>query len=130
MELTKRPRLAPVNYPPDPNPRKPRLKLPAGSWDTHFHAHGPPQLFPYSEGRNYTPPAAPIEHYFNLQQVLGLERGVIVQSAVQGKDTGSMLDAIEKSEGRLRGVIRANPDLDRPRRKSCILPGSAASGSI
>jgi predicted TIM-barrel fold metal-dependent hydrolase len=103
----------PVNYPPDPNPRKPRWKLPPGSWDTHFHAHGPPQLFPYAEGRNYTPPAAPIEHYFNLASVLGLERGVIVQTAVQGKDPASLIDAMQKSEGRLRGIIRANPDLDK-----------------
>jgi predicted TIM-barrel fold metal-dependent hydrolase len=113
MESTPQRKFAPVNYPPDPNPRKPRLKLPPGSWDTHFHAHGPPQLFPYSEGRNYTPPAAPIEHWFNLARVLGLERGVIVQTAVQGKDPASVIDAIQKSEGRLKGIIRANPDLDK-----------------
>jgi predicted TIM-barrel fold metal-dependent hydrolase len=113
MGTQPKPKFAPVNYPPDPNPRKPKLKLPPGSWDCHFHAHGPAQIWPYSEGRNYTPPAAPIEHWFNLAEILGIERGTIVQTAVQGKDTGSLFDAVEKSEGRLKAIIRADPDLDK-----------------
>jgi predicted TIM-barrel fold metal-dependent hydrolase len=123
MESENKTKFPPVNYPPDPNPHKPRLKMPPGGWDTHFHAHGPPQLFPYSENRNYTPPAAPIEHYFAMASVLGLERGTIVQTAVQGPDTGSLFDAIRKSEGRLRGIIRANPDLDKSEIKSLHAEG-------
>ena len=48
-----------VNFPPDPNPKKPRLKMPPGAWDTHFHVWGPPQVFPYAESRFFTPQAAP-----------------------------------------------------------------------
>ena len=32
---------------------------------------------------------------------------------MQGKDTGSLFDAVEKSEGRLKAIIRADPDLDK-----------------
>jgi predicted TIM-barrel fold metal-dependent hydrolase len=99
-----------VNFPPDPNPRKPRLVAPPGSWDTHFHVFVP-HLFPYSEARSYTPPAAPIEHFWELASVLGIERGVIVQPSAHGADTRVTVDAMEKSDGRLRGVIRADPEL-------------------
>lgn len=101
MELKER-----LNFPPDPNPRTPRLKVPAGSWDTHFHVMGPPHRFPYSEGRHYTPPASPIEHYLMVAKILGFERGVIVQPNTHYDDYAIVLDAIRKSDGRLRGMIR------------------------
>ena len=73
-----------VNLPPDPNPRPLKFKLPAGSWDTHFHLYGPPHRFPYVEDRRYTPPAAPLEHYINLINHLGIDRGVVVHPMVHG----------------------------------------------
>jgi predicted TIM-barrel fold metal-dependent hydrolase len=100
-----------VNYPPNPNPSKPRLKAPPGSWDTHFHVYGPPQVFPYSEQRRYTPPTAPVEHWLNLANWLGIERGVMVQPSVHGTDTAITFDAVEKSDGRLCGMIRADNSL-------------------
>lgn len=103
-----------VNFPPDPNPKKPKLKAPPGSWDTHFHVWGPPHLFPYSEKRRYTPPAAPVEHYLKVAKVLGLERGVIVQPSAHGTDTRITLNAIKVSGGKLRGMIRADAKLTPP----------------
>ncbi len=103
--------MPPVNFPPDPNPKTPKLKAPPGSWDTHFHVWGPPQLFPYAEKRNHTPPAAPVEHYIQVARVLGLERGVMVQPNAHGTDTRVTLDAIQKSGGRFRGMIRSDPGL-------------------
>lgn len=100
-----------VNFPPDPNPKKPRLLAPKGSWDTHFHIWGPPHLFPYSEKRRYTPPAAPVEHYLAMAAILGLERGVVVQPSAHGNDTRVTLNAIRYSQGRLRGMIRADSNL-------------------
>jgi 2-pyrone-4,6-dicarboxylate lactonase len=99
-----------VNLPPDPNPKTPRLKAPPGSWDTHFHVWSP-HLFPYAETRNHTPPASPIEHYLAVARVLGLERGVMVQPNAHGTDTRVTLDAIGKSNGRVRGMIRADVKL-------------------
>lgn len=100
-----------VSLPPDPNPRQPKLMVPRGACDTHFHAFGPPHLFPYVEDRRYTPPAAPIEHFFGMAAVLGIERGVIVQPQVHRWDSASTLDAIAKGAGRLVGMVHANPDL-------------------
>jgi predicted TIM-barrel fold metal-dependent hydrolase len=99
-----------VTFPPDPNPRKPRLIAPPGSWDTHFHVYAP-HLFPFAEKRRYTPPAAPVEHYLQIASAIGIERGVIVQPSVHGTNTAVTVDAVSKSNGRLRGMIRSDPNL-------------------
>lgn len=100
-----------VTFPPNPNPRKPRLVAPPASWDTHFHVYGPPNLFPYAETRRYTPPAAPVEHWLKIAAAIGIERGVMVQPSVHGIDPAITLDAVAKSDGRLRGMIRANSNM-------------------
>lgn len=100
-----------VTFPPNPNPRKPRLVAPPGSWDTHFHVYGPPHLFPYSEKRRYTPPAAPVEHWMKIAAAIGIDRGVMVQPSVHGTDTAVTLNAVATSDGRLRGIIRADSSL-------------------
>jgi 2-pyrone-4,6-dicarboxylate lactonase len=97
-----------VIYPPHPNPRKPDYRLPAGSCDSHFHIFGPPEKFPYGPTRVYIPPAAPLAHYHNLMEVLGIDRGVVVQPNAHGFDNAVSLDAIARSNGRLRGVIKAD----------------------
>jgi len=99
-----------VTLPPDPNPHKLKFKPPAGTTDTHFHVFGPPHLFPYVENRRYTPPAAPVEHFFGMAAAVGIERGVMVQPQVHCWDSASTLDAIAKGEGRLKGMIHACPD--------------------
>ena len=96
-----------VTFPPDPNPRKPRLVAPPGSWDTHFHVYAP-HLFPFAEKRRYTPPAAPVEHYLQIASAIGLERGVIVQPSVHGTDTRVTMHAVANSNGRLRGMVRCD----------------------
>ncbi len=99
--------------PPDPNPRKPGFTPPPNSCDTHFHIFGPPDKFPFAPTRQYTPPAAPLEHYLNMSAVLGIERGVVVQPSVHGLDNAVTLDAIEKSGGRFRGVARVDDKASR-----------------
>lgn len=94
--------------PPDPNPRKPSFVSPPHSCDTHFHIFGPPEKFPFASTRQYTPPAAPLEHCLNMLAVLGIERGVVVQPSVHGLDNSVTLDAIEKTGGRFRGVARVD----------------------
>ncbi|HWO41172.1 MAG TPA: amidohydrolase family protein [Candidatus Eisenbacteria bacterium] len=92
--------------PPDPNTRTPRFTLPPDSCDTHFHVFGPPEQFPFSATRAYTPPAAPLEHYLQTAQILGLSRGVVVQPSVHGLDNSVTLRAIALSGGRFVGVAR------------------------
>ena len=100
----------PVALPPDPNTRPPGWTLPAGACDTHFHVFGPPDRFPYAATRRYEPPAAPIEHYWNVQKITGLARGVVVQPTVHGTDHAAILDAIARSDGRLLGVACIDQD--------------------
>jgi 2-pyrone-4,6-dicarboxylate lactonase len=58
---------------PVANPKAPDGKPPAGAWDTHAHLFGPPDKFPYAEGRGYTPPDAPVEAYLKLLDRLGCQ---------------------------------------------------------
>jgi predicted TIM-barrel fold metal-dependent hydrolase len=101
-----------IPFPPDPNPKKPRITVPPGSWDTHFHIFGPPNRFPYAESRRYTPPTAPIEHWLAISSAIGIERGFVVTPSVHDLDPAVTLDAIARADGRIRGMIRANSSLD------------------
>ena len=96
----------PYCYPPDPNTRKPSYAPPPRSCDTHFHVFGPPETFPFLSTHEYTPPAAPLEHYLKMTAIIGMERAVVVQPSVHGLDNSATLDAIAKSQGRFRGVGR------------------------
>lgn len=101
-----------VNFPWDPNPRKPSFTPPANTCDTHFHVWGPPHLFPYAESRRYTPPAAPIEHFWAMASVIGVQRGFLLHASAHGFDNAVTLDALARSEGRLRAVLRATDEYD------------------
>jgi len=46
------------------------------------HVFGPAERFAYASSRNFTPVDAPKERLFDLHRHLGVERCVIVQSAV------------------------------------------------
>jgi 2-pyrone-4,6-dicarboxylate lactonase len=96
----------PYCMPPEPNTRSPAFTPPANACDTHFHVFGPPETFPFLSTHEYTPPAAPLEHYLKMAAIIGVERGVVVQPSVHGLDNSATLDAIAKSGGRIRGVAR------------------------
>jgi 2-pyrone-4,6-dicarboxylate lactonase len=96
----------PYCYPPDPNTRKPKFTPPIKACDTHFHVFGPPEQFPYVSTHENTPPAATLEHYLKMAEVVGIERAVVVQPSVHGLDNSATLDAIENSQGNFRGVCR------------------------
>jgi predicted TIM-barrel fold metal-dependent hydrolase len=96
----------PYCYPPDPNTRIPNTALPPKSCDTHFHVFGPPEQFPFVSTHEYTPPAAPLEHYMKMIAVIGIGRAVVVQPSVHGLDNAATLDAIKNSNGNFRGVAR------------------------
>ena len=101
-----------VNLPWDPNPRKPRFTPPPHTCDTHFHVWGPPDRFPYADSRRYTPPAAPIEHFWAMASVIGVERGFLLHASAHGFDNAVTLDAVARSDGRLRAVLRATDRYD------------------
>ncbi len=91
---------------PDPNPVAPAFTPPPGTCDTHFHVFGPSNRFPYGANRKYTPPDSPLEDYFGLMEVLGIERGVVVHPNLHGPDNAVTLDAIARSDGRFLGVVK------------------------
>jgi predicted TIM-barrel fold metal-dependent hydrolase len=89
---------------PVPRPKPPRAKPPKGAWDTHAHIFGPSDKFPYTPGRGYTPPDAPVETYLKLLDTLGCDYGLIVQGNAHGYDNRVLLDALERFPHRLRGI--------------------------
>jgi 2-pyrone-4,6-dicarboxylate lactonase len=89
---------------PVPHPKKPRISPPPGAWDAHAHIFGPPDKFPYTPRRGYTPPDAPVERYVALLDHLGFARGLIVQGNAHGFDNRVVLDALTRYPQRFRGV--------------------------
>jgi len=88
----------------NPTPSKPRLKLPEGACDTHFHVFGPAKKFPFGPDRAYTPADAPKEALFSLHKHLGIARGVVVQSAAHGFDNSASADLIAANPRNYVGV--------------------------
>ena len=97
--------------PPLAHPRQPRLKLPAGSCDSHVHVYGPATRFPYAPERPYTPDDAPVERLQALHRLLGIDRAVYVQATVHGYDNAAVLDAIARDPARGRGVALVRTDI-------------------
>ncbi|MDF1776396.1 MAG: amidohydrolase family protein [Rhizobiaceae bacterium] len=85
-------------------PSVPRFEPPAGSVDAHCHIFGPAATFPFAPERKYTPVDAPKETLFALRDHLGFARNVIVQATCHGRDNSAMVDAMQASGGRARGV--------------------------
>jgi 2-pyrone-4,6-dicarboxylate lactonase len=85
-------------------------RLPAGACDAHCHIFGPQTVFPFAEGRTYTPTDAPWDALLALHRRLGLDRAVLVQPGAHGLDHSAILDAIARSDGAWRGVALAAED--------------------
>lgn len=84
--------------------RSPAFNLPPNACDAHCHVFGPAAVFPYAEGRRYTPEDAPKEALSALHGRLGVGRAVIVQASCHGADNRAMLDCIASAPARYRGV--------------------------
>lgn len=83
---------------------KPAHAIPPGAWDCHTHVFGPASVYPYAEGRSYTPPDALPEDVVAVMDTLGMERFVLVQPSPYGADNRRLLDALDELGGRARGV--------------------------
>jgi 2-pyrone-4,6-dicarboxylate lactonase len=94
-----------------PNPSKPAFKPPPGAVDAHCHVFGPEAKFPYAPERKYTPCDAPKEKLFALRDFLGFGRNVIVQASCHGSDNRALVDALEASDGRARGIAVVNANV-------------------
>ncbi|WP_036965399.1 amidohydrolase family protein [Promicromonospora kroppenstedtii] len=92
-------------------PTKPVFTLPDGAVDAHCHVFGPAAQFPFAPERKYTPVDASAQQLFDLRDHLGVSRNVIVQATCHGADNSALVDALERSEGRARGVATVRADV-------------------
>ncbi|TAP44961.1 amidohydrolase family protein [Arthrobacter sp. S39] len=94
-----------------PNPSKPKFRVPAGAVDAHCHVFGPGSIFPFAPERKYTPCDASRDQLFTLRDFLGFERNVVVQATCHGSDNSALLDVLEHSNDKARGVVTVAPDV-------------------
>jgi 2-pyrone-4,6-dicarboxylate lactonase len=95
------------------NPTEPKLKLPDGSCDAHFHVFGPKDKFPYAEDAPYVPKVdAPKDVLIDRHMFLGIERGVVVQSAAHGFDNSAAADLLADKKGSYVGVALVPVNVD------------------
>lgn len=92
-------------------PSAPTFRLPPLACDSHVHVFGPRPRFPYAPGLKQTPKDAPKEALYALHERLGIERCIVVQSAVHGYDNSAAEDAIEHGQGRYLGIALVAPDV-------------------
>ena len=86
--------------------KKPSIKVPPLSCDSHAHVLGPPSKYSYVPNRSYTPPDALPSDFLRMLDVLGIERMVVVQASCYGEDNRRTIDAVrELGVHRARGVV-------------------------
>ncbi len=95
----------------DPHPSRPAFRVPPGAVDAHCHVFGPGDRFPYAPERKYTPCDASAAQLFALRDHLGFARNVIVQATCHGADNRALVDALNRAEGRARGVATVRTDV-------------------
>lgn len=93
---------SPITY--NPRPSTPKISLPKGACDSHCHVFGPQSIYPYAEDARFEPGDAPREKLFELHDMLGIDRCVIVQSGCHGFDNSVTADAIAARRGRYLGI--------------------------
>jgi 2-pyrone-4,6-dicarboxylate lactonase len=96
--------------PPDRNTKTPRLKLPPGACDCHFHIFGPQTRFPLKPNREMEFEDCTLDDLIALQDRLGLSRGLIVQSFQHGHSYEYLLHALCRYPKRFRGIAGPAPD--------------------
>lgn len=92
----------------DRNYKKPKIKLPPGACDTHFHFIGPQSQFPLVPNHVFSHldfEDATIEDWLQMQEALGLTRGLLVQSMMYGRNYELALHGLSRFPERLRAVV-------------------------
>ena len=82
----------------------PRLAVPAGACDCHFHLFGPATRYRFDPASPYTSDDALPETFFDLQRTLGFSRGVLISGGGYGRDTTHLTDTLARFPDRLRGI--------------------------
>lgn len=88
--------------------KRPRLKAPPGSCDTHMHIYE--DRFPLVPQAQFKPPHAPVPDYLAMRRRLGIERTIVVQPAGYGFDNTCTLEAVAALGPSARGIAVVRPD--------------------
>jgi len=91
-------------------PTRPTLEVPPYACDSHTHVFAAVEEFPLPASASYAPPLAPASLHRQMLDTLGMRHGVVVQPAPYGLDVSVLLDAIRRSEGRLKGIGTATSE--------------------
>ena len=94
---------------PDFDPAPPTIKPPPGACDTHAHLYGPFDRFPIDPSRGDGPDVS-MEDYTAMLDAIGIDRAVLVQARDYGAIDPVTTDAIERSNGRVRGITMMSPE--------------------
>lgn len=85
--------------------RRMRSELPPNATNAHCHVFGPRARFPYDPNAPFRPEEdAPKDELIALNDRLGLQRCVVVQSACHGLDNRVTEDALAARPGSYRGI--------------------------
>ncbi len=95
---------------PDPHPRKPHFKMPAGATDTHIHLFGSQSRYPLVDLREYTPQLITPALARQLFDTLGVQRAVVIQPSIYGEDNRAQLEGARDIGIPTRAVIVARHD--------------------
>lgn len=87
----------------DENTRPPLKQLPPASCDSQIHVFADPAAYDVSPYARYHAPEATTEAALKMHQILGIERGVIVQSTAYGTDHSLLIDALQLAGPGYRG---------------------------
>ncbi len=117
--------------------------FPENSCDTHFHVFGRFDDFPLIAERAYTPAIASMADYWKTFCPLGVEKCVLVQPSVYGRDHGLLRKTLRQADaGRMRGVAvihEDTPDAEieelhalgvRGARCNALFPGGVSVSSL
>jgi predicted TIM-barrel fold metal-dependent hydrolase len=97
----------PLSPPIDRNYGRPKLKLPPGACDTHFHFIGPQKQFPLKPNHGFSHlefEDTAVEDWLKMQDALGLSRGLHVQSMMYENNYEIVLHTQSLFPDRLRAV--------------------------
>jgi 2-pyrone-4,6-dicarboxylate lactonase len=97
----------PAYLPFDPLPRAPRPLPPAGSCDSQFHVLGPEDRYPPRPGAAYVMPSATWQAAKKMHDVLGIERGIVVQPTTYGADHAATIDGLAALGPNYKGCANA-----------------------
>lgn len=81
---------------------RPQIKAPPGACDTHMHVYD--LRYPKAATAKIDPPDASLADYLKARAKLGIDRTVVVQPSVYGKDNSCLLDVMTAIGPSARGI--------------------------